>query len=892
MPDYDLTGLSARSFEQMIQALSYKILGSGLVVFGDGPDGGREATFSGRVSNFPSATDCWDGYVVVQAKFCQRPKGKPHEDAKWALNELAKELDRFSAKGAKRRKPEYYIFVTNVVLTPVQRSGSKDKATDLIRKYRKPLGIKDSRVWDYDQLCRYLDADQDVRNAYRIWITAGDVFAKLASGLEKSCPDFTKVMSNFLQKELLDDHYSKLEQAGHSPENRVALEKVFEDLPTFADRRSDAPEEGENGQSLPPGFVSAVLNRGMMCLKQDEVFTGTSTRTRGLSPEQSEPGRLVLIGGPGQGKSTLAQFLCQIHRANLLKNRRGLETDVRESVKSIILQSKSQKLDASSARRFPVRIELARFAKALATHQETNVSSILSYVAFVIKDRTNYEVNSEHLRTWLRDYPWLLILDGLDEVPASSNRSQVLDAIRDFQVDVATCEADVLLLATTRPQGYNDDFSPARYKHLWLAPLSVARALHYAATLVELTYQHDTQRRKEVLSRLEDCARVDATARLMESPLQVTIMARLLAQIAKPPQERYRLFQQYYKVIYRREMERSVPVLSQLLRDHETDIDAIHYRTGLLLHIESERTQHTDATLSIEEFKAVVRDRLDKEGHPEEVRGKLTDAIAKCTTDRLVFLVPSQSERVGFEIRSLQEFMAAEALMDGRDAVAIARIKTIAAVPFWQNVLLFAAGKCFAERQWLRHSISDICGEMNDDPNDKLGHLVQVGSRLALALLEDGPARRQPAYSHALARRALSLLALPPSDVHDRLADVYESELETVYQEEIKRLFDRQDSPVHLGPWRVLLRLASRKNIGWARSYAQEHWPTEPQAQREILDLSDMTEDPWVCKKYEESFFRLPVVTHWRHAGILEMREERKSQIFQDKLVIDALRLG
>jgi hypothetical protein len=75
MPDYDLAGLSARSFEQMIQALACEVIGSGIVIFGDGPDGGREATFTGRLSNFPSAADNWDGYLVVQAKFCQRQRG-------------------------------------------------------------------------------------------------------------------------------------------------------------------------------------------------------------------------------------------------------------------------------------------------------------------------------------------------------------------------------------------------------------------------------------------------------------------------------------------------------------------------------------------------------------------------------------------------------------------------------------------------------------------------------------------------------------------------------------------------------------------------------------------------------------------------------------------------
>ena len=72
--DYDLSRLSTRSFEQLIQALCIREMGSGVVVFGDGPDGGREAIFEGAVS-FPSAVKPWSGYGVIQAKFKQRPEG-------------------------------------------------------------------------------------------------------------------------------------------------------------------------------------------------------------------------------------------------------------------------------------------------------------------------------------------------------------------------------------------------------------------------------------------------------------------------------------------------------------------------------------------------------------------------------------------------------------------------------------------------------------------------------------------------------------------------------------------------------------------------------------------------------------------------------------------------
>jgi hypothetical protein len=68
MRDYDLSGLSARSFEQLVQSLATKVLGIKVQVFGDGPDGGREATFDGRVP-YSTGAASWDGYGVIQAKF-------------------------------------------------------------------------------------------------------------------------------------------------------------------------------------------------------------------------------------------------------------------------------------------------------------------------------------------------------------------------------------------------------------------------------------------------------------------------------------------------------------------------------------------------------------------------------------------------------------------------------------------------------------------------------------------------------------------------------------------------------------------------------------------------------------------------------------------------------
>jgi hypothetical protein len=42
MPDYNLSNLSPRSFEQLIQSLALKGLAPGVVIFADGPDGASD----------------------------------------------------------------------------------------------------------------------------------------------------------------------------------------------------------------------------------------------------------------------------------------------------------------------------------------------------------------------------------------------------------------------------------------------------------------------------------------------------------------------------------------------------------------------------------------------------------------------------------------------------------------------------------------------------------------------------------------------------------------------------------------------------------------------------------------------------------------------------------
>ncbi|MGZ8172453.1 MULTISPECIES: NACHT domain-containing protein [Methylobacter] len=521
--DYDFSRLSTRSFEQLVQALAAAAIGPGIVVFGDGPDGGREATFDGRVS-FPDPADPWHGYGVVQAKFRQRSQAK---DGGWALAELKKELAKFTNATRQLRKPDYYLFATNVVLTPVAKTGGKDKLTTYLDSQRRKLGLKDYRIWDYDQLCVLLDNHESVRTAYTAWITPGDVLSAVLKQMQPRQPDFRAVMLNYVQKELQADQYVNLGQAGHNAQDRIPLAKVFVDLPVDEQGQEtrQLPEDEDEQQPL-VGAMQALRTLAAQRLDPDSVKNALSV---GENVSQV-PGRMVFIGGPGQGKSTLSQFLCQMHRVAMLDAQCTTPQlpEVQDACKLIHEQCLHEALELPDMPRFPVRVELNRFATALAGGL---ANSLFDYLLQRIKQRSERDLSLDDLRAWLAAYPWLLVLDGLDEVPASSNRSEVLAAIQNFLVDAHGCNADLLLVATTRPQGYNDDFSSRYYRHRHLLPLDVPQALHYAGRLIDQRWGGDADKVQTLMERMQRAGAEDATARLMRSPLQVTIMALLVESV-------------------------------------------------------------------------------------------------------------------------------------------------------------------------------------------------------------------------------------------------------------------------------------------------------------------------------------------------------------------------
>ncbi|MFF3872552.1 NACHT domain-containing protein [Streptomyces sp. NPDC001978] len=792
--DYDLTRLGSREFEHLAQALAIRILGPAVQTFGDGPDGGREAEFHGELQYpLPDPGGPWNGHGVLQAKFLQRPRGTTHDTA-WFLNLVRAELRQWANPQSKRARegalPEYLLFCTNVVLSPDPETGGIDSfkriADELLKELQLP--IRDVRVWHFDQICRYLDIYPAIRQTYSGLITAGDVLFRLREIFEGTVGDLGELLANHSSKELATDQWVRLGQAGEADNQRLPLAELAID-PTASYVTSDGTHESA-------AVVQHIISHGNTVLSPRGNVDG--------------PRHIALIGGPGQGKSTVGQILCQTYRAILLGDAVDrLDDETKEILTTFTDEMKRIGLSAPAARRWPVRINLSEYADAVAGGE---IVSILRYLSELISRRTP-DITAGQLRSWLRTWPWLLVLDGLDEVASTQARDTVMERVNDFLLEAASVDADLLVVATSRPQGYREEFSPQRYVHMRLEPMAAEDAVSYAAQLAQLRHRGDPETAERVLRRLEEAAEEDLTARLMTTPLQVTIMAILLERRERVPQQRYRLFYDYYQAVYNREASKSGPT-ARLIDDHRNAINYLHERAGLLLQVKSEKDGESDASLSRAELFNMIETHLRGEGFDDAASSALATRMVDAAMRRLILLVPRKQDSVGFDVRSLQEFMAARAMVS-EDSEELSDLLTeTAASAHWRNTWLLAAGQIFHERPGLRDRLIVLLDEIQ--AKSEISLFTKPGSSLAVGLLSDDVAAQAPRFLRALTKIALELLEEPLDEIEsidlcEALWNVADSD--SASQWLIKRVVDRN---VEAGGYRAANTLATL-GINWER---------------------------------------------------------------------------
>jgi hypothetical protein len=654
----------------------------------------------------------------------------------WLITTIQKEVnDWLSEKKDRQPKPENFLVITNVRLSAVQGTGGIDRVSEAMKKHAVTMKLQGWAIWSASHISRLLDNHTDIRQRHLGQLVVGDLLAALIDDIRVHNPDAVRTINSFVAKELVAHRHLRLTRAGGGPD-RERLADIGIDLPAI-DR---AFPEDEDGQELTLDVAKRIIQDG---------DSPTSVRTGRFST--------VLIGGPGQGKSTVGQLICQAYRAAHLQGGADLlAPEHKQVLRETLDHLASIGVPLPRMLRWPIYIQLSEYSEKILGSEDF---SILTFIAEKITQRSAETLKKNQINTWLRQWPWIVVLDGLDEVPDAHTRTTLLEKVSEFVADAAQQNADITILATTRPQGYQQDLNALEPRELELVELNHDQALSYGRKLVHARNPGDTARGREIYERLEIASKESTTANLMGTPLQVSIMASLLEDRVRLPRTRHALFAEFYETVFRRESNKLGSVGARV-EQHKSNIDKLHDAAGIRLHLETEKSGQADVHLSRADLKSIASTHLIKvQTYDPAVAEKTAAQLVDLATDRLVLLVESSSDHWGFEVRSFQEFMASRFLTTGTDELVLLRLRALARSSHWRNTWLFAAAHVFETRTYIRDRLVDLL--LESDSDSVASQIAKPGATLCGDLIEDNFAMDTPGIRRRLLLHCVELLDSP-----------------------------------------------------------------------------------------------------------------------------------
>jgi hypothetical protein len=729
MPEtYDLTQLDPNTFEHMVNSLALCVLGAGHTGFGPGSDGGRDGYFEGKAP-YPSETDQWSGRWYIQCKF-----HKPHlskDPQKWLLERIQEEIDEFKKTDSKRTWPNNWIIATNIDPSGAPMTGAFDQARKLVSEANSKLRNR-FHIWGGRKILGLLSLHSEISSYYKHFLTPGHILTTIYEELKDARAEVDTIIRFLIVKHFDEQKYTKLEQAGYSADTRPGIHRLFVDLPFRA-----------NDYEL-QGLATAYLVQTSAKCHRVDVNQVDTKEWRLWRHFPSRARVWFLRGGPGQGKSTIGQYFCQIQRAALILQKDAPSVLPREKAIALEIKEEAEKTGFwPTVPRIPINIELKDFAQWYGQRKKSDARGVLTYLAEKISTNVEQPVLVGTLKRALGTRSWVVVFDGLDEVPqdvkdlVATEISSFIDGI------VLETDADVLAVCTSRPQGYSGQFSDLDGPTIDLISLSSDLALKCAKPVIELGRSEKEAR--EFFQTLTTSIQSNSVRELMTTPLQAHIMAVVVRDGGRPPERRWQLYTNFYQVIKKREANRDLPDkrLAKLLREENQLLKSVHNRLGFVLHARAETSEGAQTHLNKGEFKELVADAVSQmmESDIDTTINVLMDA----TTERLVLVnTPDDGNHVRFDIRPLQEFFAAEFLYESVKANDLRqRLELIAGDSHWREVMHFLLSALVENDRKTELSVAiQVLEHLNEGDDEScprsLNRRLGRGALLAARLFQEG----------------------------------------------------------------------------------------------------------------------------------------------------------
>jgi hypothetical protein len=272
------------------------------------------------------------------------------------------------------------------------------------------------------------------------------------------------------------------------------------------------------------GLLSYILRRRRRPLRRDDEEDVIGAATLLLLPEvQQGVPRLVIEGAPGQGKSTITQYVCQVHRMKLLGDLASFDRVVAAHRAAPV--------------RFPFRIDLRDLDSWLARKDpftadaptpEQWQKSLESFLAAQVRFFSGgSEFSVSDLQAVAAEADVLLVFDGLDEVAELSRRVEVIREISRGVARMKECARSVQAVVTSRPAAFANSpaLPPEEFIYVELGALTRPLIEQYAAKWMD-AQKVVGQQRREINLLLKAKLEQSHIRELGRNPMQLTILLR------------------------------------------------------------------------------------------------------------------------------------------------------------------------------------------------------------------------------------------------------------------------------------------------------------------------------------------------------------------------------
>ncbi len=411
--------------------------------------------------------------------------------------------------------------------------------------------------------------------------------------------------------------------------------------------------------------------------------------------------RLVILGDPGSGKSTFVKHLAYtLAQANLAEDAAPWLARLNPW---------------EHGTRLPVRVELRALAAYAEETEKAGRQLLLGYLHAYLK-REELNAFWSQLNDAIRDEdePLLMLLDGLDEVPATL-RPRTVDAVQDF----ADHYRQHRYVVTCRPYAYvGQPCRLQRFREVTLAPFNAEQIDHFIETWYRQLARRDrlsTQKAERQAHQMQRAVRRGDLQGLAQRPLLLTVMTLLHTFRGQLPQDRTELYADAVDLLLRRwegRVGEEEGILEQLaIPDLKmSDLEAGLYEVAYHAHTEGGAGDDGDGAATADVDKGDLRKWLAPYlGGSWDKAGEFVDYIR----ERAGLLIRHKTDAYTFPHRTFQEFMAACHLVGMRDYPGPAARLVCEDLTRWREVFVLAAGHAARTHRLVQaiSAVNTLCPE-------------------------------------------------------------------------------------------------------------------------------------------------------------------------------------